>query len=392
VNKDGSRTHIASGEKEYEPPAQPAYEPTRRVRRPGKSSTSTPSPTTVQQTNFATTTNSDKRFNNNVEYSDTSSNSSDIQNTAPKKLSAKDFMKLVEDEEPVFIPPVYEKSIISESKSQQPAVVSKRVFNVQQPKSQQPAAVSQQKLDLRGRSGGTKPLKTETNNVKDQSRYNSEQITNKPSKTRSSNNNSPTTIEHVNSYAQIHKSTMNDLVYDLPDSSSDEEPEENISPEEKLYYSKKPRDVQFKPHTLNEYKMINQPIKLGGLGADLNNEKLIAKKEKANKIKEYAREVAMANHAKVKGKQPKDNESAASVSDKKLGPSSSRQKALEFASKIPKPQVKRKKASDDQPKKPSSDDDLSDREPEPLSELELLDMKHQQEKEWMEREFGNYVL
>ncbi len=207
---------------------------------------------------------------------------------------------------------------------------------------------------------------------------------------------------------------------------------------------KKPMNaLGYKPHTLEEYKMINIPIKLGGLGPDLQNEELKEKQEKRMKMLEYSRNIARTNNTKinVSTKSPQSPEeredryvSSVESPKKHSGNSnakrktvvekkevSARQKALEFASKIPKPPVRQQRAEENggsggsgnkhQGKEagPSShmhmnshhhhhhsyqddDDDemYIESEPRPLTELELLELKHQREREWMEREFRDF--
>ena len=175
-------------------------------------------------------------------------------------------------------------------------------------------------------------------------------------------------------------------------------------------YSKKPREISYKPHTIDEYKMINVPVRLGGLGPDLQNEELRVKQEKRQKMMEYSREIAMSNYSKLRTVQSKSPQSESdryiSSADsegntrQKRRPSerkkkSAREKALDFASKIPKPPVRLKesegvKTSSLRSKNTDTDDILSlDNEPQPLSDLELLELKHKKEKEWLEKEFGD---
>lgn len=160
---------------------------------------------------------------------------------------------------------------------------------------------------------------------------------------------------------------------------------------------KKHKKVEYKPHTLSDYKMINMPIKLGGLGPDLNNEELKSKQEKVQKMKEYARDIAIANQNRTKTNADripsKDSNGFHLNKPSEDAAKSSRKKALEFAAKIPKPHIPKKETNVYHKKKEldSNGEDLSsvDGEPQPLSELELLEIRHQKEKEWMEREFGS---
>jgi hypothetical protein len=159
-----------------------------------------------------------------------------------------------------------------------------------------------------------------------------------------------------------------------------------------LYSSKRPRDVNFKPYGISDYKKMTsgiQHMKLGGLGPDLQNEELLAKQERMRKMKEYGREATMVNINKMM-LVPSNTSSPRDIPMSSSGPSksriplpptqrkpSARDKALEFASRIPKPKIKRQ-----------FDEEIEiEGEPEPMSEIEMLEMKHRMDNDWIKSNF-----
>jgi hypothetical protein len=115
-----------------------------------------------------------------------------------------------------------------------------------------------------------------------------------------------------------------------------------ISNQDKLFYTKQPRAVEFKPYTLQQYKLI-KPIQYteiqGKLRPDLNSDELIAKRKNAERIKEFSKQLRQLN-ADVLTQQAK-LPSASEQNDLQIARSkyeSSRQRALDFArNNVPKP-------------------------------------------------------
>ncbi|KAL4493472.1 hypothetical protein ABPG72_007480 [Tetrahymena utriculariae] len=99
----------------------------------------------------------------------------------------------------------------------------------------------------------------------------------------------------------------------------------------------------YKPYTLNEYKSIqkNANYKLGGLGPNVGNEDWQQKKEQLEKRQEFAKQIQQINSQVLKSQQ--DQGKVAAIKFNK--DTSSREKALEFAKNIPKPQVNPAKGS-----------------------------------------------
>eukprot|EP00602_Paraphysomonas_sp_CaronLab_P008651 CAMPEP_0185036958 /NCGR_PEP_ID=MMETSP1103-20130426/30731_1 /TAXON_ID=36769 /ORGANISM="Paraphysomonas bandaiensis, Strain Caron Lab Isolate" /LENGTH=349 /DNA_ID=CAMNT_0027574733 /DNA_START=203 /DNA_END=1252 /DNA_ORIENTATION=+ len=115
-----------------------------------------------------------------------------------------------------------------------------------------------------------------------------------------------------------------------------EAPERSVrSSEEQLYFERQPRDVNYKPYTLQDYKKIKPQnyVELGKLKPDLNTEELVAKRANAERIKEFSKNL----HHYNKQAMPRRDQSA---EDKKKKEVSRREKALQFAQNIPKPKVK----------------------------------------------------
>ena len=166
----------------------------------------------------------------------------------------------------------------------------------------------------------------------------------------------------TNSYSAIHGiSKRKDDEDDLEETRAD--PTDS-------YAARSKKDINYKAYSLNDYNKMNSQgyVKMGGLGPDLQNEALLEKKEKASKMKEYAKEVAQAN--KNLKKKPVAQPSV--LEETKV---TARDKALEFASKIPKPKTKR------------SSRNIVEDEPHPLTELEKLELQHERDREWLKKEF-----
>lgn len=187
-------------------------------------------------------------------------------------------------------------------------------------------------------------------------------------------------ISDIGSPISSHPSLRNNsysAIHGISTKKDDDDFEEQNHHQSNGYATKQKREITYKPYSLEDYNKIQKQgyIKLGGLGADLHNEKLIEKKEKINKIKEYAKEIAQINNSKIskqkaEGKPP--------FKSKTPEEPSSREKAKEFASKIPKPKSKR------QSQRAEKEND----EPQPLTELEMLELQHEKDREWLKKEFS----
>jgi hypothetical protein len=164
-------------------------------------------------------------------------------------------------------------------------------------------------------------------------------------------------------------------VYEESESESSEEEGDYGDEESRLYYSRQPRPTLYRPHTLKEYKAINVPVKLGGLGPDLQNEKLLEKKATADRTRQYAKSISQVNSVKIK--------STPKIVKKEPEKISKRQRAMEFASKINKPARQRHSRDLDTSSSPTSE----------MNSLEKLQQEHEKNKDWMENEFSEeYVL
>eukprot|EP00759_Apiculatamorpha_spiralis_P054482 PhF_6_TR6948/c1_g1_i2/m.10204 len=100
-----------------------------------------------------------------------------------------------------------------------------------------------------------------------------------------------------------------------------------------------PEPPGFKPYTLSDYKRINQPVKLGGLGPCDSEEKQFARMLK-QKTKDYGKSVLAINTATLDGAAPKPVEKK--PTREYLIAQAKRERAKEFAQQVPKPVVKPK--------------------------------------------------
>eukprot|EP01063_Lacrimia_lanifica_P009128 TRINITY_DN16154_c0_g1_i1.p1 TRINITY_DN16154_c0_g1~~TRINITY_DN16154_c0_g1_i1.p1 ORF type:complete len:518 (+),score=124.60 TRINITY_DN16154_c0_g1_i1:60-1613(+) len=128
----------------------------------------------------------------------------------------------------------------------------------------------------------------------------------------------------------------------------------------------------YKPYTMADYKQINQPVKLGGLGPDDSEEKQQLRNQKKAALS-YANKVRSTNEEKTSAmvqnrgrlpiiKQPTAQQKAAAER---------RAKALEFASKVPKP-------------KPVGEEAASPSSPQRMptaAEVEIMNMEAQHQKD-----------
>uniref|UniRef100_A0A7S1SGZ8 Uncharacterized protein n=1 Tax=Tetraselmis chuii TaxID=63592 RepID=A0A7S1SGZ8_9CHLO len=158
--------------------------------------------------------------------------------------------------------------------------------------------------------------------------------------------------------------------------------------EEGLAYSKQPRYVEYTPYTMEDFK--GKPYnskqqkywELGKIGPDLETDELREKREKAERMKQYAKDAHKKNMA-VSTAKPNKAKGANSAATKPL---SSRERALDFAKNIPKPEVKSKKVAGGEDEGPSA------REEGEMTELDALEAQHrldQQRIDEIRRELGN---
>ena len=116
----------------------------------------------------------------------------------------------------------------------------------------------------------------------------------------------------------------------------------SMGPKEQLYFSKQPRDVDYKPYTLEQYKLIKpkEYVEISKMKPDLNSEELIAKRANAERIKEFSKNLRNFNSQMIGNQQklPSGSESH-EIDNAKKKILSARERALQFAKNIPKPKV-----------------------------------------------------
>ncbi len=119
--------------------------------------------------------------------------------------------------------------------------------------------------------------------------------------------------------------------------------EKEFKGKDKLYYSKAPRQVDYKPGTLNSY-VASKPkeyVEIKKSKPDLNTDELKAKRANAARVKEFSKKLTEYNKQafREQRKLPSSKEmSAMSIAKSKYD--SKREKMLEFARQIPKPKPK----------------------------------------------------
>eukprot|EP00201_Polytomella_parva_P016807 CAMPEP_0175070010 /NCGR_PEP_ID=MMETSP0052_2-20121109/18490_1 /TAXON_ID=51329 ORGANISM="Polytomella parva, Strain SAG 63-3" /NCGR_SAMPLE_ID=MMETSP0052_2 /ASSEMBLY_ACC=CAM_ASM_000194 /LENGTH=566 /DNA_ID=CAMNT_0016337103 /DNA_START=296 /DNA_END=1996 /DNA_ORIENTATION=+ len=176
-------------------------------------------------------------------------------------------------------------------------------------------------------------------------------------------------------------------VYDNPH--ADVSNEFSPTGKDALAYSRKPRPVEYQPYDMQDYidkgyapgavasngssnskanaGPRNGYWELGHLGPDLETEELQAKREKQERMKQLAKEIKDKNAAAV----------AAAASNpkpkQKVMEPTARQKALEFAKNVPKPEVKPKKTVE-------AKTNVSQKNVESETELERLEREHQEQQ------------
>jgi hypothetical protein len=101
---------------------------------------------------------------------------------------------------------------------------------------------------------------------------------------------------------------------------------------DKLFFSKKPREVDFCPSNLQQYqkKYAGKKDKITSLGPDLESEELLIKKAKQAQIQAFSAHLREINRRRI--------ESHDAPRSKPKEPSK-RQRAIEFANSVPKPTV-----------------------------------------------------
>lgn len=113
--------------------------------------------------------------------------------------------------------------------------------------------------------------------------------------------------------------------------------QENVPPEEQLFFSRKPREVDYVPASLDEFKQKGYGKKeiahLGKLGPDLDDEELLMKRAVQEKKKQFSKELQKINRQRMDIAARKD----AKLELKPEAKTTARSKAQEFARNVPKP-------------------------------------------------------
>lgn len=102
---------------------------------------------------------------------------------------------------------------------------------------------------------------------------------------------------------------------------------------DKLFFSKKPREVDFCPSNLQQYqkKYVGKKEKTTSLGPDLESEELLIKKAKQAQIHAFSNHLREINRRRIE-----QSSDAPRSKPKEL---SKRQRAIEFANSVPKPKI-----------------------------------------------------
>lgn len=143
------------------------------------------------------------------------------------------------------------------------------------------------------------------------------------------------------------------------------------SDRDQLHFSRKARPVQYKPRNLKQWKEENtqEYVELGKLKPDLNTDELVEKRANRDRVKEFSQQLHSVNQrvCSTKSKRPPKQV---------VKPKSTRDKAQEYAKRVPKPRVRRPEPVYEN----NEDDDLlvdgevgAEAE---LTALEQLEMKH----------------
>ena len=177
--------------------------------------------------------------------------------------------------------------------------------------------------------------------------------------------------------------------------------------QDKLYYSKKSRKVEYKPYTTKQY-LLSKPktyYELGKLQADLNRSDLVERRERRNKAMSFAKKLQKQNAEQQERLKKRNLErrqrlyySYGSNNDvDKLGGNrrsqpkalSARERALQFAKTIPKPRVKSaspRVVAQSQPKESRHNEELHTESD--LEELERQHDSHLMQIERIKREYN----
>jgi hypothetical protein len=153
--------------------------------------------------------------------------------------------------------------------------------------------------------------------------------------------------------------------------------EREDDPAQQLLFSKKPREVAWQPKSLSEYREKVKPEgaklrKLGSLGADLDNEDLLMKKARAEKIRQFGACLRQVNADRERGKstdKPKQELTAAQLKQ---------QRVQEFAKNVPKP--KQKPRARDPPTPSSAPGEEEQPEPDIEEEVTRLLSRHDEDR------------
>uniref|UniRef100_A0A7S4KXF7 Uncharacterized protein n=3 Tax=Guillardia theta TaxID=55529 RepID=A0A7S4KXF7_GUITH len=151
-----------------------------------------------------------------------------------------------------------------------------------------------------------------------------------------------------------------------------------LNPDDQLAYSRKARPVEYKPYSEKEYKAqyaLGEYYELGKLGPDLDVNELNEKRQRQERIKAYAEAVRHEN---------KNIIAMAPERRDKPKPPSKREKAIEFARKVPKPKLRPAQETSEERSEPDEVGGLKEQESvqpdtllqEPVTELQLLALRH----------------
>jgi len=144
---------------------------------------------------------------------------------------------------------------------------------------------------------------------------------------------------------------------------------------------KPPREpIDYTPHTYAEYQSVCQPgkwEKMGKLGPDLQDEQLIEKRAKKERLKEYSRNLRAQNAQCIDYTKQVQRKDYPSHPDEDKQPTK-REKMAMYAKQVPKPKLKKKAQSDDvEDGYEGYGQGTSDA---PLSALEELEARHRQDQ------------
>ncbi|KAJ1480881.1 hypothetical protein T484DRAFT_2771405 [Baffinella frigidus] len=131
-----------------------------------------------------------------------------------------------------------------------------------------------------------------------------------------------------------------------------------------LAYSKQARPVEYTPYSQRDYNAQYgaEYVELGKLGPDLDPDDLAEKRQRQERIKAYAEAVRHENKQLV---------AAAPEPRVKAKAPSKRDRAMEFAKRVPKPRPK---------KEAEEDEDEDEEEEEELTELQQLAQRHARDR------------